>query len=152
MIRMLTLSGAVCLILSCSHFGGRTVKTAYIRDDYRETIRRTLFVLEDIIADTGPGSDRVRANGEHILRVLFERRREETKDPTGVLYARVRLKEESFIREYRTVNTVTAEIALYEKGSEDPAALSLYSEDGDETLSSYAHLHDLLRRAFRCFR
>jgi hypothetical protein len=152
MIRMFTLSAAVCLIVSCSHLGMRVVKTEYIREDYRGRIGRTLFVLEKLSADKGAESDRIRTNGEHILRVLFERRREAEKNPAGTLRARVRLKEESFIRDYRTVNTVTAEITLSETGTEHPAALSLYSEDTEETLSSYAYLYGLLLKAFGSFR
>lgn len=152
MRRVAGLSVLLSAFLSCSLIGGRAVRSEYIRSEYRQHIRNAVFVLDEIDADLGAESSRVRENGEYALRVIFQRRLEKVSVPGGRLTAKVRLKQDTFMRDYRYIQTVTAEISLYQENSGEPVAFSLYTEDTGETLSSYAYLYRLLEKAVGRFR
>jgi hypothetical protein len=156
-MRRAVLAATACLLISCSHLGSNTAKTEYIRQDYRGRIGKVRIVLKEVSVRAGAGSDRVRENAEHILRIILEQRGQAEEYPERTLSARVRLKEESFFRDYRTFNSVTAEVTLHETEPADPgaggiAARSLYSENTEETLVSYAYLHEILLKAFGRFK
>ncbi len=138
---------APTLILgSCVLFGGRTARDAFVAEARRGDIARAPLVLAETTVKMGAESERIRENAAYILMLILERKRSEEKNPSGELRVKVRLKEDSFVRDFRTLNTVSAEISLFEGDSPNPVALFVESEDTEETLSSYAYLHSLLEK------
>jgi len=134
------------LLGSCALFGGRTARDAYVAETRRDDLSRAPLVLAETTVKMGAESERVRENAVYILTLLFERRRSEEKNPSGELRVKVRLKEDSFVRDFRNLNTVSAEISLFDGDSPKPVALVVESADTEETLSSYAFLHSLLEK------
>lgn len=136
----------VMLSSSCTSSRGKIVYDQYLPPSLAESIQNKPIHIQKITVDRSLDAERIEGNARYILRLLFQKRNE-AKAGAPFLSLEVALKEDSFIREYRTWNTITAEISLFE----GPTLLfqGLYTEDTESTLTSYSFLYSFLERATR---
>ncbi|GAB4368533.1 MAG: hypothetical protein Kow009_05320 [Spirochaetales bacterium] len=136
----------VLLSSACTSSRGKIVYDQYLPPSLAESSQNKPIHIEKITVDRSLDAERIEGNARYILRLLFQKRNE-AKAGAPFLSLEVVLKEDSFIREYRTWNTITAEISLFDGPT--LAFQALYTEEAESTLSSYSYLYTFLERATR---
>ena len=138
-----------CSLCSCLVLQPRRARDIYIESGYVKTVKEAELVLESLTVQKGFDSQSLEANAAYILQLMLVQRNQDSPDPGKTLLVRALIKEEEFSREFKSTNTVTVELSLFEPSKTEPVALALYSENTRDTIASYAYLHSLIRRAFR---
>ncbi len=107
------------------------------------------------------GMEKLEENARYIINLLLNQYKQEqniqvSKDSENGdnynltnLYAEFIIKEESFIKDFETINTSTLEIRLYKEEdlSGEPEIISLLTVDTKETITSYKFLYTLVERS-----
>jgi hypothetical protein len=121
------------------------------------------IIIDAIIIKKDIDSEIIRENAAYILGLLKEKYDHSKKtgmDMSGnqlhSLHLVVSVKESSYMKGYETLNTVTIEMSCFYDGNhydgnhdDEPVIVALFSEDTEETTSSYRYLYRILDRVFR---
>ncbi|MCX7787263.1 MAG: hypothetical protein N2442_06165 [Spirochaetes bacterium] len=134
------------LAASCTSSRGKIVQDRLLRKGYEETVKAGVVRIQKVSVSRSFDEEKIAENSRYILNLLFQKRNEHTV-ASSTLSLEVALKEDSFIRDFRTWNTVTVELSIFHHTT--PVFTGLYSEESDSSLSSYSYLYDLLERATR---
>jgi hypothetical protein len=147
MRRVLPLFLAPVLLGSCLVLGTGRVRDLYVSPGYQPHLRAAPCSLEAVTVDTALDAHRLEQNAAYILRLILARRSSQAAEGTKPLSVRVLIKEEQYLRAYRTLNSVAVELRFFAPESAEPVALLLYSENTEDSIRSYAYLYSLLSRA-----
>ena len=150
-MRRLNFPGICFLLLpfffSCALFSGRTIQDSHIPLSYQERIAQSFVVLNGVLVEKTGDAEQVQRNGDYICRLLLEKRNARLISPEEGFTAFVRLKEDSFLRDFQNLNTVAVEISLY--AEDHPVAFYLFSQETEASLSSYSYLYSTLEKALK---
>jgi len=150
-MRRLNFPGICFLLLpfffSCALFSGRTLQDSHIPPSYQEKIAQSFVFLNAVRVEKTGDAEQVQRNGDYICRLLLEKRNSRVISSEKSFTALVRLKEDSFLRDFRNLNTVAVEISLY--AEDHPVAFYLFSQETEYSLSSYSYLYRTLETALK---
>ncbi len=132
---------------SCALFGGGAVRSVCIRGDMKERLKSAALTLGDIEADAGAESERIARNAAGIAGLLLERRNQALESSRETLTIRIELEENSFMRNFAPVTTVSAMITLHDDVSGETAGRIFHGGETRESLSSHAFLYRFLGKA-----
>lgn len=149
MSRVLCIVVSFCCLCSCLVLQPRRARDIYIESSYAKTVKEAELVLESLTVQKGFEPQSMEANAAYILQLMLVQRNQDSSDPRKTLLVRVLIKEEEFSREFKSTNTVTVELSLFDPPKTEAVALALYSENTRDTIASYAYLHSVIRRALR---
>jgi hypothetical protein len=150
-MKRLNFAGIYFLLLtflcSCTLFSGRTIQDSHIPPSYQERIAQSSVALNGVLVEKTGDAEQVRRNGDYICRLLLEKRNARIISPEESFTAFVRLKEDSFLRDFQNLNTIAVEISLY--AEDHPVAFYLFSQETESSLSSYSYLYSALEKALK---
>ena len=149
MKRCCLFAGIILFLSSCLLLETRRVQDLYVQSDYIELIKHAELVLGSITVQKGFDSQHLEANADYIFQLRLARNKQKLHQPGKLLQIRALIKEEEFTRDFRTRNTVTVELSVFDPRASEPVAVALLSENTRETIESYAYLHSIIRRAIR---
>ena len=124
---------------------GSIRKSTESQKDFKERIRTEGLHINSIVVKKGFDSAAVKENAEYALSILVP---ENTTDPSDKMQADVVLKEESFIKGFKQINTVSLELIIRDR-NENILKMILISEETENTLSSYKYLYKILEKGIR---
>ena len=148
MRRMSFFAALFLSLCSCLAIQPRRAQDLYVESGYAERIQRGEVVLDALTVRKGFDSRAIEENAAYIMELLLMRWNQDSATAGNSLLLRTLIKEESFSREFRDLNTVTVELSLFDPPKTGAVALTLYSETTKDTIESYAYLHSVIRRAF----
>ena len=138
-----------CSLCSCLVLQPRRARDIYIESGYIKTLKEAELVLESLTVQKGFDSQSLEANAAYILQLMLVQRNQDSTDPGKTLLVHALIKEEEFSRDFKSTNTVTVELSIFDPPGAEAVALALYSENTRDTIASYAYLHSVIRRALR---
>ncbi len=118
------------------------------------------IIIEELHITKNVGAEKLKENALHIFELLLHQYSQEQNNQKNEdlekndnfnstdLYAIVLIKEESFIKEFETINTSTLEIGLFNNKelNGEPEIISFLTVDTDSTITSYKFLYSLIER------
>ncbi len=131
---------------SCASNRGKVVHDRYLSENYKGKLKEGVVRIQGVSVSRSFDAQKIEENSRYILSLLFQKRNE-NKIGSCTFSLEVSLKEDSFIRDYHTWNTVTVELSLLDDTTR--VFTGFYTEETDSTLSSYSYLYSLLERASR---
>jgi hypothetical protein len=150
--KLLILILILFILTSCTFSKFKRAENTY-HNSLEEDINYNI-TLSEITVVKSTGRDKVRENAENILTILLNNYTREyslkNEDSRIIdLYASVVIKEETFLKEFETLNTCTIEILLFNNSglSGNPEVISFLTVDTDTTVTSYKFLYSLIERA-----
>jgi len=143
--RIITAVLLLLLVLSCSFFSGSVKESTEPGKDIEDRIKTEGFIVKSVTIKKSFDSEIVRENAQYALSILVPER----ETPAGSsLQAEVVLKEESFIKGFKQLNSVSLELIIRET-DESIVRMVLVSEETENTLSSYRYLYKILEKGIR---
>jgi len=135
-------AAVLMLCFSCSILTG-SIKTSRESEDNTEALLKEKGIyLNSVIVDKRFGSDAVRENAQYALELLINNINIEGYKTDVVL------KEESFLKGFEQLNTVSLELRVQSE-NDNPLISVLISEETENTLSSYRYLYRILEKGIR---
>ena len=140
------LSGVlIFFILSCTFFSGG-IKTSYNRNaNAGKLIQENGLYINSITVIKSFDSDAVRKNALYAFNVMLgpQTGRFEKGLKTDAVF-----KEESFVKGFNQLNTVTLELTVKDKNN-SIIKIVLITEDSENTLSSYKYLYQIIEKGIK---
>ena len=132
-------------VMSCSLLSG-SITTSYNKgDDTEKLIRERGLYINSIIVSKNYDSETVRENAFSAFTVLLgpQVSGDESRLGTEAVF-----KEESFIKGFNQLNTVSLELTVKNKNGEIIKKV-LIAEDSENTLSSYRFLYKIIQKGIK---
>ena len=140
----------LCFItLSCALLVRSRVEDIYFREGAPSKGSHFTIILKEIVIQKDLDSEIVRQNAENIFNLLINKHNQKNRSSSTILYAYSTIKEDSFLRDYESLNAVTIEIRLFKQGNDEPEIIFLFSEETKNTVSSYKYLYSIIKSSFR---
>lgn len=133
------------LLISCSFFSGSVKESSDTGRDIEARIKSDGFTVKNVVIKKGFDSDIVRENAEYALSILVPEKKLQSGSRLNGFFV---LKEESFIKGFRQLNSVSLEIVIRES-DENIVRTVLVSEETENTLSSYRYLYRILEKGVK---
>ncbi len=130
---------------SCAFLSGNIKQSTESQKDFEAIIKTEGFYVRDVIIKKSFDSDIVKENAEYALSILVPERETSSDKKMG---ADIVLKEESFIKGFEQLNTVSLELIVRDV-NENTVKRILVSEETENTLSSYRYLYKILEKGIR---
>lgn len=133
-------------LCSCLIIAPQRAKNLFVESGYARSLKNGELLLGSLTVEKGFDSHQLEANASFMLGLMLEQRNQQLPLSADSLLVQALIKEEEFTRDFKTLNTVTVELSIYDPRRGEPVALALYSETTVQTIESYAYLHSLIRR------
>ncbi|MBW8002834.1 MAG: hypothetical protein FVQ80_12570 [Planctomycetes bacterium] len=137
------------IFTSCLFMPSKKVSDIFIKAGYEEKIKNAFLVLDKIIILKDFKEDEVRKNAEYIFQLITSKHNQQISNPTHRLYAVITIKEDSFIKEFVSLNTVSIETQLVDKDTDEIILQMVLSEESPNTITSYSYLYEIMETSLK---
>jgi hypothetical protein len=133
------------LSTSCSLLSGGIRTSRESDENIKKQIQEKGIYIYSITVNKSFDSETVKKNAAYIFDILITASSETSKK--GFKTDAV-LKEESFVKGFQQLNTVTLELIVMDK-NKNAVKFVLISEESENTLSSYKYLYKILEKGIK---
>ncbi len=140
---MFLLTAVISVFLSSCAFLSGMIKTSYERDENADTlIKENGLYINSVTVNKSFDSETVKENASYAFNII------PGVKPSGGLETDAVFKEESFVKGFDQLNTVSLELTVKDHNGSIIKTV-LITEESENTLSSYKYLYRIIEKGIK---